>query len=78
MYMLEGVSSVANLTTAYEESQYNRDSNFLVCSVLCFKRQSSWRLFLNPENSFAYFPKSLFRLISMVGEACLPSNVYFP
>ena len=26
MYMLEGVSSVANFITAYEESQQNQDS----------------------------------------------------
>ena len=32
MYTLEGVSSVANFITAYEESQ-NRDSHFLICSV---------------------------------------------
>ena len=40
MYMLESVSSVANFITAYEESQYNRDSHFLnlyMC-VLCFQR----------------------------------------
>ena len=28
MYTLEGVSSVANFFTAYEESQLNRDSPF--------------------------------------------------
>ena len=33
MYMLEGVSCVANFITAYEESQLNRDSHFLSCSV---------------------------------------------
>ena len=33
MYTLEGVSSVANFITAYEESQWNRDSHFLICSV---------------------------------------------
>ena len=33
MYTLEGVSSVANFITAYEESQKNRDSHFLICSV---------------------------------------------
>ena len=33
MYMLEGVSSVANFIFAYEESQQNRDSHFL--SVMC-------------------------------------------
>ena len=34
MYTLEGVSSVANFITAYEESQSNRDSHFPICSVL--------------------------------------------
>ena len=33
MYTLEGVSSVANVITVYEESQFNRDSHFL--SVVC-------------------------------------------
>ena len=33
MYTLEGVSSVAIFITAYEESQYNCDSHFLICSV---------------------------------------------
>ena len=33
MYTLEGVSSVANFITAYEESQLNRDSHFLIRSV---------------------------------------------
>ena len=34
MYTLEGVSSVTNFITAYEESQYNRDSD-LFLSVVC-------------------------------------------
>ena len=33
MYTLEGVSSVAIFITAYEESQYNLDSHFLICSM---------------------------------------------
>ena len=33
MYTLEGVSRAAKFITAYEESQYNRDSHFLICSV---------------------------------------------
>ena len=33
MYTLEGVNSVANFITAYEESQENRDSHFLIRSV---------------------------------------------
>ena len=33
MYTPEGVSSVANFITAYEESQENRDSHFLIRSV---------------------------------------------
>ena len=36
MCTLEGVSSVANLITAYEESQLNQDSNFL---------STNWSLF---------------------------------
>ena len=30
MYTQEGVSSIANFIPAYEESQYNRDSHFLI------------------------------------------------
>ena len=33
MYTWEGVSSVTNFITAYEESQKNRDTHFL--SVMC-------------------------------------------
>ena len=33
MYPLEGVSNVANFITAYEESQQNRDSHFLIRRV---------------------------------------------
>ena len=33
MYTLEGVSSIANFISAYEESQWNRDSHFLIRSV---------------------------------------------
>ena len=33
MYTLQGVSGVANFITAYEESQLNRDSHFLICNV---------------------------------------------
>ena len=41
MYTLEDVSSVANFITAYEESQQNRDSHFLIRGVFfCFQRQS--------------------------------------
>ena len=34
MYTLEDVSSVANFITAYEGFEYNRDSYFLIRSVL--------------------------------------------
>ena len=37
MYTPEGVSSVANIIAAYEESQYNRDSHFLICNVFVSK-----------------------------------------
>ena len=33
MYALEGVSTVADVITAYEESQLNRYSHFLICNV---------------------------------------------
>ena len=33
MHTVESVNSVANFITAYEESQQNRDSHFLICSV---------------------------------------------
>ena len=33
MYTLEGVNSVANFITAYEETQLNRDSHFLIRNV---------------------------------------------
>ena len=33
MYTIEGVSSVANFITAYEESQQKRDSSVLIHSV---------------------------------------------
>ena len=45
MYTLEGVSSVASLITAYDESQINQDSHFL--SVLCSSfRRLSFRFLL--------------------------------
>ena len=34
MCTLEDVSSVANFIKAYEESQYNQDSHFLIYSML--------------------------------------------
>ena len=33
MYTLEDVSGVANFIIAYEESQQNQDSHFLICRV---------------------------------------------
>ena len=33
MYTLDGIGSVANFITAYEESQQNRDSHFQICNV---------------------------------------------
>ena len=38
MCALEGVGSVANFITAYGESQQNRDSHFLICSVFFVSR----------------------------------------
>ena len=44
---LEGISSIANFITAYEESHLNRDSHFLsVDCVLCFQTQSFRLLFI--------------------------------
>ena len=49
MYTLEGVSSVANLITAYEESDIKPRFQFSnpQC-VLCFPRQSFLHLFMVP------------------------------
>ena len=38
MYKQRCVSSVANFISAYEESQYNRDSRFLICIVETMKK----------------------------------------
>ena len=38
------------------------------------------QIFLTPDITiyiFTYFPKSLFRLVGMVGKACLSGNAYF-
>ena len=40
MYTIEGVSSVANFITAYEESQKNQDSHFLIRSVFFVSKGS--------------------------------------
>ena len=53
MYTLEGVSSVANFITAYEESQNNRDSHCL--SVMCS---------LFPKATFKIFIGSISRKTS--------------
>ena len=45
MYTVEGVSSVANLITAYEESQQNRDSHFLIRRVFFVSEGIFLRLF---------------------------------
>ena len=52
MYTLEGVSSVANFITAKEESQYNRDSNFLICSVFFVSKGNIFDVYLNKRNWF--------------------------
>ena len=33
-YTLEGVNSIANFTTVYEVTQYNRDSHFLIRTMV--------------------------------------------
>ena len=50
MYTLEGVSSVANFITAYEESQYNRDSHFLIRSVFFVSKGNLSDFYLNKNN----------------------------
>ena len=46
MYTLEGVSSVANLITAYGESQLNRDSHFLIRSVFFVSKGNLFDVYL--------------------------------
>ena len=46
MYTPEGVSSVANIITAYEESQYNRDSHFLICNVFFVSKGNLFLTFI--------------------------------
>ena len=46
MYTLEGVSSVANFITAYEESQLNRDSHFLIRSVFFVSKGNLFNVYL--------------------------------
>ena len=48
-------------------------SLFVFCHSQAIKRRSRPQKLLVP-----YFPKSLFGLIGMVCDACLPSDVYFP
>ena len=50
MYMLEGVSCVANFITAYKESQWNRDSRF-ICYVF----------FVNINGNLLYFYCAIWR-----------------
>ena len=44
---LESVSSVANFITAYEESQYYRDTHFLMCAVLFVSKGNLFDVYLN-------------------------------
>ena len=46
MYMLEGVSSNANFNFAYEESQFNRDSHFLILSVFFVSKGNLFYVYL--------------------------------
>ena len=47
MYTLEGVSRVANFITAYEESQQNRDTRFLISSVVFFPNGNLFDVYFN-------------------------------
>ena len=46
MYMLEGVSKIANFITAYEEYQLNRDSHFLIRSVFLVSKGNLFYVFI--------------------------------
>ena len=46
MNTLEGVISVANFITAYEESQLNRDSHFLICGVFFVSKGNLFDVYL--------------------------------
>ena len=50
MYTLEGVSSVAIFITAYEESQSNRDSHFLICSVFFVSKGNLFDVYFSVVN----------------------------
>ena len=45
MYTLEGVSSVAIFITAYEETQWSRDSHFLICNVFVVSKGNIFDVF---------------------------------
>ena len=51
MYTLEGVSSVANVITAYEESNLNRDSYFLICYVFFVSKGSLFDVYCIVKSS---------------------------
>ena len=50
MYMLEGVNSVANFVTAYEESQYNQHFHFLICSVFFASNGNLFDVYYNGKS----------------------------
>ena len=70
------------------EKVYGRHHNFVSpynvsVSRLISDALASAKPYIDCLNHGQYFPhfffsKSLFRLIGIVGEACLPSNAYFP
>ena len=45
MCTLESVSSVAKFITAYEESQYNRDSHFLIRCVFFVSKSNHFDVY---------------------------------
>ena len=51
MYTLEGVSSVANFITAYENSQYNRDSHFQIRSVFYVSKDNIFDVYQTLHNN---------------------------
>ena len=48
IYTLKGVSSVANFISAYDESQLNPESNFLIRSVFFVSKSNLFDVYLFP------------------------------
>ena len=62
MYTLEGVSSISKFITAYEQSQYNRYSYFIICYIV-FPMAIFLPFIVTMKDAF-YFPGELPRVQS--------------